>query len=198
MPRLLSRFIRSRPKSRTATVTSGESALTWFKSDVAVSANTLLIVVLKKRRWNYCFSMALDSFARRKPTQVPRKVELRGLMALAAITGLLVAAPMFPAGKASAFCDAADCVPNVARDVVPGLPCESRHFYVFGLDSNSRTYVCNLASVWTPTGPLVGIREVALACDAMDQSAQEPDGTPLKCAQVNRTLRWVHRDDTPG
>lgn len=142
--------------------------------------------------------MALDYFAGRKPTEAAGRLELRRLIACAVITGVLVAAPMFPAGKASAFCDAADCVPNVARDVVPGLPCESRHLYDFGLDSNSRTYVCNLASVWVPAGPLVGVREVSLPCDAVNQSAQEPDGTPLKCAQVNRTLRWAHRDDTPG
>jgi hypothetical protein len=119
-------------------------------------------------------------------------------MAGAVLTAGLVAAPMLPAGLASAFCDAADCVPNVARNVVPGAPCEPHHLYDFGLDSNSRTYVCSLVGVWTPAGPLVGVREVALPCDAMDQSAQEPDGTPLKCAQVNRTLRWVHREDTPG
>ncbi|ORB14836.1 hypothetical protein BST37_10210 [Mycobacterium noviomagense] len=123
---------------------------------------------------------------------------MRRFIAGAVIMGVSVAAPIIPAGKALAFCDATDCVPNVARDVAPAAPCEPHHFYDFGLDSKSRTYVCSPAGVWTPAGPLVGVREVALPCDAMDQSAQEPDGTPLVCEQINRTLRWVHRTDTPG
>lgn len=104
----------------------------------------------------------------------------------------------FPIGKASAFCDAADCVPNVARNVVPGASCDAQHLYVYGLDSNSKTLICTTAGVWTPAGPLVGLREIALPCDALNDSAQEGNGAPLKCAQVNRTLRWIHRDDTPG
>lgn len=141
--------------------------------------------------------MARDYFAGHKPTRLARRLETGGL-ASALLTAGLVAAMMFPAGKASAFCDAADCVPNVAPNVVAGAPCEPHHLYAFGLDSNSGTYVCTLAGVWTPAGPLVGLRDVALPCDALNQSAQQPDGVPLKCVQVNRTLRWVHRDDTPA
>jgi hypothetical protein len=110
----------------------------------------------------------------------------------------LIAALIFPVGKASAFCDSADCVPNVARNVVGGAPCDPQHFFVFGLDSGSKTFVCATAGVWTPAGPLVGLREIALPCDALNDSAQEGNGAPLKCAQVNRALRWIHRDDTPG
>jgi hypothetical protein len=121
----------------------------------------------------------------------------------------LIAALIFPVGKASAFCDAADCVPNVTRNVIQGAPCEPHHFYAFGLDSNSKTLVCTTAGVWVPAGPLVGLRSVALPCDALNQSAQQSDGfpttantqlpgAPLRCAQVNRTLRWVYRDDVPG
>jgi hypothetical protein len=110
----------------------------------------------------------------------------------------VIAALIFPVGKASAFCDSADCVPNVARNVVPGAPCDPQPFFVFGLDSDSKTFVCSTARVWAPAGPLVGLREIALSCDAPNDSAQEGNGTPLKCAQVNRALRWIHRDDTPG
>ncbi|MGH3958041.1 hypothetical protein [Mycobacterium sp.] len=119
-------------------------------------------------------------------------------LAASVLTCGLIAVPIIPVGTASAFCDAADCVPNVARNVVPGAPCDPQHFYVFGLDSGSKTLVCTTAGVWAPAGPLVGLREVALPCDSLNDSAQEGDGAPLKCAQVNRTLRWVHRDDTPG
>jgi hypothetical protein len=142
--------------------------------------------------------MALDYLARRKPTAPPKRLWLGRIVAGAVLTSGLVASLVSPAGKASAFCDAADCVPNVARDVVPGAPCEPHHLYDFGLDSNSRTYVCSVAGVWTPAGPLVGVRQVALPCDALNQSAQQADGLPLICLQVNRTLRWVHRDDTPA
>ncbi|WP_343601626.1 hypothetical protein [Mycobacterium sp.] len=140
--------------------------------------------------------MALSCFARRTPTA--RRTELGGTFAASVLTCGLLAAPLLPVGTASAFCDAADCVPNVARNVVAGAPCDPQHFYDFGLDSSSRTFVCTTAGVWTPAGPLVGLRAVALPCDAMNESAQQPDGTPLRCAQVNATLRWVFRDDTPG
>lgn len=114
------------------------------------------------------------------------------------LAGSFTAALMLPLGKAAAYCDAVDCVPNVARNVVPGTPCDPQHLYDFGLDSNSNTYVCTTAGVWIPTGPLVGLREVAIPCDVLNESAQLPDGAPLKCAQVNGGLRWAYRDDTPG
>lgn len=138
--------------------------------------------------------MALTCFAGRKPTLTRRAVPSRTIPAPA----LLIAALIFPVGNASAFCDAADCVPNVARNVVGGAPCDPQHFYVFGLDSNSKTLVCTTAGVWAPTGPLVGLREIALPCDAPNDSAQEGNGTPLTCAAVNGSLRWIHRLDTPG
>lgn len=126
----------------------------------------------------------------------------RVMTAASVITGGLMAALIFPAGKASAFCDSADCVPNVARNIAPTLPCTPQPLYNFGLDSSGRTYVCNTAGFWVPVGPLVGTRSVALPCDVLNQSAQQsdvttnantqPPGAPLRCAQVNLTLRWVY------
>jgi hypothetical protein len=133
--------------------------------------------------------MVISFFAGRERTSI---------VAAAVLTGGLIAALIFPAGKASAFCDAVDCVPNVARSVAQGAPCVTQRVYDFGLDSDSKTLACSVAGVWVPAGPLVGVREVALPCDAMNQSAQQPDGAPLRCAQVNVKLRWVFRDDTPG
>lgn len=125
-------------------------------------------------------------------------------IAAAVLTGGLIAAPIFAVGTASAFCDSADCVPDVARNIVPTLPCTAQPLYNFGLDSSGKTYVCNTAGFWVPVGPLVGIRSVALPCDVLNQSAQQsdvtpnanaqPPGAPLRCAQVNRTLRWVYMD----
>jgi hypothetical protein len=120
------------------------------------------------------------------------------IAAASVLAGAVTAALMLPAGEAVAYCDAADCVPNVARDVVAGAPCVPQHFYDFGLDANSKAVVCVNAGVWAPAEPLVGVREVAVPCAARNDSAQQPDGAALKCAQVNATLRWVYRDDTPG
>jgi hypothetical protein len=110
----------------------------------------------------------------------------------------LIAALITPAGTASAFCDAADCVPNVTRNVVEGAPCVPQPVYDFGLDSNSRTFVCATTGAWLPAGSLVGLRAVALPCDAVNESAQDANGIPLFCAQINGGLRWAHRVDTPG
>jgi hypothetical protein len=102
------------------------------------------------------------------------------------------------AGKAAAFCDSPDCVPNVTRNVLPGAPCVPSRVYAFGLDSDSRTFVCSTAGVWAQAGRLVGLRDVALPCYALNDSAQESDGLPLVCADMNAELRWAHRADIPG
>ncbi|MBX7455656.1 hypothetical protein GR927_47410 [Mycolicibacterium sp. 3033] len=109
----------------------------------------------------------------------------------------IIAAPIPVAGNASAFCDAADCVQNVARNVVEGTPCEPRPVYDFGLGSDSRTFVCATTGTWLPAGRLVGLRQHALPCDVMNESAQDPDGIPQICAQINGQLRWANRTDTP-
>jgi hypothetical protein len=121
------------------------------------------------------------------------------LIAVPILAGGLIAALITPAGTASAApCDAADCVPNVTRNVVEGTPCVPQPLYNFGLDSDSRTFVCATTGVWTAAGPLVGVRAVALPCNAINESAQEANGIPLFCAQMGNSLRWAHRADTPG
>jgi hypothetical protein len=110
----------------------------------------------------------------------------------------LIAALIPLAGKASAYCDSPDCVPNVARNVVAAGQCAPSRLFVYGLDPENKTYVCNTAGVWTAAGPLLGTRQVAMPCYALNDSAQGADGVPLICADINNSLRWAHRADTPG
>src|SRR5262249_37191426 len=104
---------------------------------------------------------------------------------------------------ASAACDAMDCVPNVARNVVEGAPCTPRPSFVFGVDSNLNTLICASQGMWLRVGPLVGEREVTMPCDRAGDTAQQPRagndlqllrtlGVPLRCAEVNGALRWVN------
>ena len=129
----------------------------------------------------------------------PKGADVSRLIVVPLLACGIVAALIPVAGKASAYCDAADCVPNVTRNVVQGTPCVPQPAYDFGLDSNSRTFVCATTGAWLPAGPLVGLREVALPCNAVNDSAQDPNGIPLICARLNPvTLRWNNRADTPG
>ena len=127
---------------------------------------------------------------------------MRNIIAVPVIAfGMLAVAIPF-GGEAAAACDSADCVPNVARNVVEGAPCAPRRSYVFGLDSNHGTLICATPGVWVRVGPLVGERELALPCDRPGDTAQQPlagndlqprtPGVPLKCADMNGALRWVH------
>jgi hypothetical protein len=70
--------------------------------------------------------------------------------------------------------------------------------FAFGVDAANNTLVCASWGVWAPAGPLVGLRDVALPCYRQNDSAQESDGVPLMCANINNSLRWAHRADTPG
>src|SRR5436190_20455781 len=114
----------------------------------------------------------------------------------------LVSTAMPLAGKASAFCDSADCVPNVASNVVEGAPCAPGPSFVFGLDPGGGTLICAASGMWVRVGRLIGTRELALQCDAPGESAQEPlagndfqprtPGVPLKCAEIDGAPQWVH------
>jgi hypothetical protein len=114
----------------------------------------------------------------------------------------LLTATLTFAGEASAYCDAADCVPNVAHNVVEGAACEPRPSFVFGLDANGGTLICAAWGAWVRVGPLIGTRELALPCERPGDTAQEPlagndlqprtPGIPLKCAKINGAMRWVH------
>lgn len=138
---------------------------------------------------------------------VKRGAEVRKFIAAPVIASSLIAAIPF-AGKASAVCDAADCVPNVARGVVAGAPCVPGPSYVFGLDSGHGTLICAAQGVWLPTGTLIGERHVSQPCDKVGATAQEPIagndlqprtlGVPLWCAQYGTSARWVHFDVPRG
>ena len=105
-------------------------------------------------------------------------------------------------GNASAYpCYSAECVPNVARNVVEGGPCvfDRRRMFAYGLTPEGATVVCNAAGVWVATGPLIGVYNVALPCPALDLSAQGSDGVALMCADMGAgALRWAHRLPFPG
>ena len=110
--------------------------------------------------------------------------------------GLLSAAIPF-AGEASAVCDSADCVPNVARNVAEGAPCAPRPSYVFGLDAGRKPSSAPRRAVGRCRA-VVGEREVALPCDRPGDTAQQPlaqrlaalrtPGVPLKCAEMNGAI----------
>src|SRR3954467_1334034 len=99
------------------------------------------------------------------------------------------------AGEASAACDSADCVPNVARNVVEAAPCEPRPSYVFGLDTNGGTLICARWGAWGGGGAWVARREVALPCGRAGDPGEEAfagndlqprtPGIPLKCAKIH-------------
>ena len=106
------------------------------------------------------------------------------LLAVIALAGGLVAAPVMTAQSASASpCDSADCVPYVDRGISEGGACVlSGTRYAFGLDDSGNTFICNLKSRWEPVPPLVGVRTMRAPCDANQPGmAQSPDGLPLSC-----------------
>ena len=96
-------------------------------------------------------------------------------VAVLAAAGASLSASILFAGPASAYCYSAECVPNVARNVIEGAPC-----------------------VWAAAGPLIGVYNVTLPCPSLNLSAQGSDGVPLQCAAQGTQLRWVHRAGIPG
>jgi hypothetical protein len=128
---------------------------------------------------------------------------VRNIIAASAVACGLITAAISLAGQSSAVCDAADCVPNVARNAVDGAPCAPRPSFVFGFDQDLRTLICAAQGMWVRVGPLVGEREVTTPCDRPGDTAQQPlagndlqllrtPGVPLRCAEVNGALRWVN------
>jgi hypothetical protein len=127
---------------------------------------------------------------------------VRKLIAAPVIACGLITATIALADEASADCDAADCVPNVARGAVEGAPCAPSPSFVFGFDNDHRTLICTADGVWVRVGPLVGERAVSQPCESFGDTAQEPVagndlqprtfGVPLNCKNVNGALRWVH------
>lgn len=128
---------------------------------------------------------------------------MRKIIAAPAIACGLITTAISLASESSAVCDAADCVPNVARNVVEGAPCAPRPSFVFGFDADLRTLICASQGTWVSVGPLVGEREVTQPCDRPGDTAQQPlagndlqllrtPGVPLRCADVNGALRWVN------
>jgi hypothetical protein len=128
---------------------------------------------------------------------------VRNIIAASAVACGLFTAAMPLAGQASAVCDAAACVPNVARNVVGGTPCTPSPSFVFGFDTDLKTLICASQGMWVRVGPLVGEREVTQPCDRPGDTAQQPlagndlqlmrtPGVPLRCAELNNALRWVN------
>ncbi|MGH3676376.1 MAG: hypothetical protein ACRDU5_11685 [Mycobacterium sp.] len=108
------------------------------------------------------------------------------LMAVLALACGFTAAPMMAAGTASGlppnFCDGAECVPHVDRDVAAGASCHFQSRFPFGLTASGDTLVCNSMNEWVPSAPLIGVRTDRAPCAAGEQGmAQGPDGLPLSC-----------------
>jgi hypothetical protein len=128
---------------------------------------------------------------------------VRKVISVSAVACGLITAAISLAGESSAACDAVDCVPNVARNVVERAPCAPAPSFVFGLDANRGTLICASQGMWVRVGPLVGEREVTQPCDRPGDTAQQPlagndlqlmrtPGVPLRCAELNNALRWVN------
>jgi hypothetical protein len=122
------------------------------------------------------------------------------IIVLPVIAAGLVAGSIPLAGTASAYCDSASCVPNVTRNVVANGPCTPSKYFAFGLDASGATFVCNVAGVWEPVGPLVGMYNVTMPCPGMaNASAQGSDGVPFQCVDMGGpAFEWAHRPDTVG
>lgn len=108
------------------------------------------------------------------------------LLAVVALAGGLIAAPMTGAGYASGspwspWCDGQDCVPYVARNVVQGDPCVKRAHYVFGFDSSGSTLICTGDGEWVQSVPLIGVRTLRAPCYGSEGAAQTADGVPMSC-----------------
>jgi hypothetical protein len=128
---------------------------------------------------------------------------MRKVIAVSTIACGLITAAIPLAGQASAACDAVDCVPNVARNVVAGTPCTPAPSFVFGLGSDGGTLICASQGLWIGVGPLVGEREVKQPCDRRGDTAQQPlagndlqlmrtPGVPLRCVEINNALQWAN------
>ena len=126
-----------------------------------------------------------------------RSRTLRVLAAAVLAAGAATSASILLAGNASAdWCYSADCVPNVARNVIQGAPCmpQPRRAFAYGLEPDGATVVCDPTGVWAAAGPLVGVYNVSQRCPALNLSAQGSDGIALMCgAMAPGSLRWVHR-----
>ena len=116
------------------------------------------------------------------------------LMAVLALAGELVAAPLLGAGHAAglpaATCDGADCVPGVPRDAALGASCVGATRYDFGLDGAGNTFMCSSRNQWVPTKPLVGVRPLGGPCDGSNTAAQSPDGLPMTCRAGGWVADW--------
>lgn len=147
-----------------------------------------------------------DDASLNRPRRVDRSskgAHVRNIIAALAATCGFITAAISLAGEASAVCDSAACVPNVAQNVVAGAPCTPRPSFVFGSDSNGSTLICASQGMWVRVGPLVGEREVTQPCNSAGDTAQQPlagndlqlmrtPGVPLRCAKINNALRWVN------
>jgi hypothetical protein len=129
---------------------------------------------------------------------------MRRIIVAAVVACGLITAPLPFAPESSAACDAADCLPGVARNVVAGAPCTPSIAFVFGLTSDKSTLICSAHGAWVPTGPLIGEAQVALPCAVPGTNAQvrlsgntlEPQvpGIPVQCVGPAGASKWVHFD----
>lgn len=108
------------------------------------------------------------------------------LIAVAALAGGLIAAPLTGLGSGAATaspstCDGVDCVPYVKRGVQAGERCNQSTLFNFGLDPSGATMVCNSKSMWISWMPLVGVRTLRSACSEPGTAAQAPGGHMLAC-----------------
>jgi hypothetical protein len=129
---------------------------------------------------------------------------VRRIMVAATVACGLIATPLPFAPESAASCNAADCLPGVARNVVAGTPCTPSIAFVFGLTSDKSTLICSAQGVWVPTGPLIGEAAVTLPCATPGTNGQIPlsgstletqvPGIPVQCVGPPGASKWVHFD----
>ncbi|MGB3354883.1 MAG: hypothetical protein WBB00_19200 [Mycobacterium sp.] len=108
------------------------------------------------------------------------------LIAVAALAGGVLAAPLIGVGTGTAVaspttCDGADCVPYVDFEAQAGGACNQAPRYNFGTDAAGNTLACNSKGQWVSHAPLIGVRTLRSPCTETSSAAQSPDGHPLKC-----------------
>lgn len=108
------------------------------------------------------------------------------LIAAIALAGGFLAAPLAGLGTGTASatpstCDGAGCAPYVNYEAQLGAECNQSTRYNFGIDGSGNTLACSSRRQWVSYAPLIGVRLLRSPCTETSNSAQSPDGVPLKC-----------------
>jgi hypothetical protein len=116
------------------------------------------------------------------------------LVTVGTVTAVPAAAqppPAPPAGE----CDAPDCTPGIAPNIVLGSYCNNTTYYAFGVTDWGRLVFCGSPRRYEPrwfrSPEMHGIKLENDLCPAMDgEVAQAPDGLFLTCVTKDGRSYW--------